>query len=165
MKPEYGDVICVNHGIYNHFGIYVDDDHVIHYAGKDEDFFLRNMYIDETRMSKFLGNSNKYYVYKFPYDVTKPIKRIKGEGLNRGYKESAYAMYMLLKIKNKIKYKIYSPEETVKRARSRIGERRFNLGLNNCEYFAIWCKTGVSQSYQVNLVLDAIFIKSKIDIA
>ena len=57
-----------------------------------------------------------------------------------------------------------APEETVKRARSRIGERSFNLGFNNCEYFAVWCKTGVSQSYQVNLVLDAIFIKGKVDI-
>ena len=73
-------------------------------------------------------------------------------------------MYMLLKLKNIVKYKIYSPEETVKRARSRIGERSFNLGFNNCEYFAVWCKTGVSQSYQVNLVLDAIFIKGKVDI-
>lgn len=164
MKPEYGDVICVNHGIYNHFGIYVDENHVIHYAGKDEDFFLRKMRIDETSMDKFLGNSNRYYVYKFSEDRSKSVKRIRGNGLNRGYKESAYAMYMLLKLKNKIKYRVYSPDETVRRARSRIGERSFNLGFNNCEYFAVWCKTGVSQSYQVNLVLDAIFIKSKIDI-
>lgn len=163
MNPEYGDVICVNHGIYNHFGIYVDENHVIHYAGKDEDFFLRKMHIDETSMDKFLGNSNRYYVYKFPNDGDKPIKRIRGEGLDRGYKESAYAIYILLKLKNKIKYRIYSPEETVKRARSRIGERSFNLIFNNCEYFAVWCKTGVSQSYQVNLVLDAMFIKSRIE--
>ena len=122
------------------------------------------MYIDETGMEKFLGNSNRYYVYKFPQKALKPIKRIRGQGLNRGYKENAYAMYMLLKLKNIVKYKIYSPEETVKRARSRIGERSFNLGFNNCEYFAVWCKTGVSQSYQVNLVLDAIFIKGKVDI-
>lgn len=164
MEPEYGDVICVNHGIYNHFGIYVDENHVIHYAGKDEDFFLRNMYIDETCMEKFLGNSNRYYVYKFSQNALNPIKRIRGQGLNRGYKENAYAIYMLLKLKNMVNYKIYSPEETVKRARSRIGERNFNLVFNNCEYFAVWCKTGVSQSYQVNLVLDAIFIKGKVDI-
>ena len=48
---------------------------------------------------------------------------------------------------------IYSPEETLARARSRIGEDRYNLVLNNCEHFAIWCKTGLSKSYQVDDVL------------
>ncbi|WP_455538188.1 lecithin retinol acyltransferase family protein [Terrisporobacter sp.] len=36
---EYSDMISVNHGIYDHFGIFVDKNHVIHYSGKDEDFF------------------------------------------------------------------------------------------------------------------------------
>ncbi|MFQ9674660.1 MAG: lecithin retinol acyltransferase family protein [Clostridium paraputrificum] len=39
--------------------------------------------------------------------------------------------------------------ETVKRALSRIGERRYNLFTNNCEHFATWCKTGVSYSKQI----------------
>ncbi len=46
-------------------------------------------------------------------------------------------------------YKMYSPKETVERALSRVGENKYNLLLNNCEHFAIWCKTGVSESYQV----------------
>lgn len=73
-------------------------------------------------------------------------------------------MYFLYQIKNKIRFRIYSPEETVKRARSRIGERKFLLPSNNCEHFVMWCKTGVRQSYQVNLVLKAVFLKMQIDI-
>ena len=46
-------------------------------------------------------------------------------------------------------YRIYSPEETVARAESRLGERHYNIATNNCEHFAIWCKTGVSESTQV----------------
>lgn len=44
---------------------------------------------------------------------------------------------------------IFSPEETIARARSRLGERAYNLITNNCEHFALWCKLGVSYSQQV----------------
>ncbi len=33
-----------------------------------------------------------------------------------------------------------SPEETVKRARSKLGEKGYNLINNNCKHFALWCK-------------------------
>ena len=136
IEPQYGDVISVNHGIYNHFGIFVDKNHVIHYTGKDEDFLLRKMIIN-----------------------SKSVERIRASGLDRNLTDDAKALYLLYQIKNKVKFKIYSPEETVKRARSKIGERKFFLPGNNCEHFAIWCKTGVRQSYQVNLVLKAVFVK------
>ena len=51
-------------------------------------------------------------------------------------------------------YHLYSGEETVRRARSKLGEGGYNLALNNCEHFAVWCKTGVKDSSQVNSVLD-----------
>ena len=41
------------------------------------------------------------------------------------------------------------PEETVRLARSRLGETGYHLLFNNCEHFATWCKTGKSQSRQV----------------
>lgn len=43
----------------------------------------------------------------------------------------------------------YSPAETVERARSRIGEKGYNLITNNCDNFATWAKTGKSMSIQV----------------
>jgi hypothetical protein len=54
--------------------------------------------------------------------------------------------------KKKNDIKIYSDEETVERAFSRLGEKEYNLVINNCEHFAMWCKTGVSVSYQVKKV-------------
>jgi hypothetical protein len=47
-----------------------------------------------------------------------------------------------------IKVVHYEPEEclpsgeVVKRAKQSLGERNYNLVFNNCERFAIWCKTG-----------------------
>jgi hypothetical protein len=37
----------------------------------------------------------------------------------------------------------------VNRAISRLGENKYNLIFNNCEHFATWCKTGVSDSQQI----------------
>jgi hypothetical protein len=45
--------------------------------------------------------------------------------------------------------RVYSPDETVRRARSHIGQGGYNLVFNNCEHFARWCKTGKRHSDQV----------------
>ena len=46
-------------------------------------------------------------------------------------------------------YHLYTREETLQRAYRRLGERNYNLITNNCEHFAIWCRTGISSSSQV----------------
>ncbi|MBP0595204.1 lecithin retinol acyltransferase family protein [Paraburkholderia sp. LEh10] len=47
----------------------------------------------------------------------------------------------------------YSGEETVLRARSRIGENHYRLLTNNCEHFCAWCLLGESRSEQVHACL------------
>jgi hypothetical protein len=54
---------------------------------------------------------------------------------------------------------LYSPGETVRRARSRIGTTDYNLVFNNCEHFAYWCKTGKRESSQVQEVCERLFNK------
>ncbi|WP_288312986.1 lecithin retinol acyltransferase family protein [uncultured Selenomonas sp.] len=39
-------------------------------------------------------------------------------------------------------YSPYSPDEIIRRARSRLGEEDYNLIWNNCENFATWCRSG-----------------------
>ena len=43
----------------------------------------------------------------------------------------------------------FIPDVVVDRAQSRLGEKKYNLVYNNCEHFATWCKTGISDSKQV----------------
>lgn len=43
----------------------------------------------------------------------------------------------------------YIPDVAIQRAKSRLGEKNYNLLFNNCEHFANWCKTGVSYSQQI----------------
>jgi len=46
-------------------------------------------------------------------------------------------------------YPKYRCQETVQRARSRLGENRYHLLTNNCEHFCSWCVYGESCSEQV----------------
>ncbi|MEA5574302.1 lecithin retinol acyltransferase family protein [Calothrix sp. UHCC 0171] len=40
--------------------------------------------------------------------------------------------------------------KVIQRAKSRLGESKYNLLFNNCEHFATWCKTGLGDSEQVS---------------
>ena len=50
----------------------------------------------------------------------------------------------------------YIPDAVVERAKSRLGEHDYNLLTNNCEHFAVWCKTGINDSKQIRNYLPAI---------
>jgi len=43
----------------------------------------------------------------------------------------------------------YSPQEILRRARSRLGENEYDVLRNNCEHFCNWCISGRSHSRQV----------------
>ncbi len=54
-------------------------------------------------------------------------------------------------------YELSDEEKTVLwRARQRLGESNYDLFGNNCEHFAVWCKTGQQHSSQINDVVEAI---------
>lgn len=47
------------------------------------------------------------------------------------------------------KYKVYAPNEVVRRAESRIGEQFFTFFANDSSHFARWCKLDVSTEFEV----------------
>ncbi len=60
--------------------------------------------------------------------------------------------YMICKFPQKSRnprYRRYTNKETVERAYSRLGERKYDLLTNNCEHFAVWCHTNIAESRQV----------------
>ena len=147
-EPQNGDVICVDRGLYKHYGVYAaDSKHVIHYTGATgpDDF---NGIVRETTLSEFLNGAENFTVCNFP-EHPRNLPAINTDN----------PFAKILRIVREVKqmnYHLYSGDETVKRARSRLGEGGYNLALNNCEHFAVWCKTGVRDSSQVNNVLDMI---------
>jgi hypothetical protein len=143
-EAEYGDIIGVCRTGYEHYGVYVNDDCIIHFASRNSDF--GNQVIHETNLRGFLRGDEDYFVLNFPKVYGKPRKIERSEiFLNM---PSNY-----IEIMKEMKYRLYRPEETVERARSKMGSKGYNLLFNNCEHFAIWCKTGIHESHQVNGLL------------
>lgn len=145
-----GDVLAAVRagGVYQHFGVYAGNGRVIHYAAENGDFAGR-IFIHEADLENFIGNAELVYVLDFPenamasLEVPKDVARVMSPA-----QESP-----IFNLIRSFGYHLYSPEETVARARSRLGEEKYSLPFNNCEHFAIWCKTGVRESHQVNVWL------------
>jgi len=112
---KVGDIIVCDRFFYKHYGIYVGNGRVIHYATKNGDFG-EDIKVRETSLGNFAGEGK-----------CTPMPPVEGcTGANQ-----------------------FSPTETVRRARSRLGEKAYSLLFNNCEHFALWCKYGTSKSVQV----------------
>lgn len=159
---EYGDVIGVDLGCYQHFGIYLGDGQIIHYypvEGNRE----KEVTIHIAKFDTFLGEEEEYFVcdfskfYEEPKKAqevvlpTKKLNRLLDPKLNLTEEfEKTNGIYLAFAMG---RYKLYSPEETVKRAYSRLGEKSSDLIFDNCEFFCIWCKTGISDSYQTKALM------------
>lgn len=152
---EKGDVVGVHRFGYEHYGVYIGDSQVIHYSSQSSDISNDNIII-ETSFDDFLKNSKKYFVINFDYINEVNYKLLMSAKLLGilDIEQELQQISKLLVILDKNKRKqIYTPDETVERAQSRLGESQYNLMTNNCEHFAIWCKTGVSESSQVDALL------------
>ena len=129
--PKYGDIICIDQSLYYHYGIYVNDEKIIHYApNAGEEVKGKNAVIHSVNLKEFLNGKSEFYVYNCP-----KLPVILG---NIPDPFTAFVHG----------YNLFTPEETVKRAESKIGEKNYNLIFNNCENFAFWCKTGVAECLQ-----------------
>ena len=166
VKINFGDVIFVKRSLgYRHFGIYSGNRKVIHYV-KNNGNELDGT-INETSLEKFLGDDKDCYVCNFDERGRRTSESLAAPA--SAVANPALGMFDLLKIVydiytflNSENGKLYSPEETVARARSKIGESNYNLILDNCEHFAIWCKTGLYKSEQVEEFLNIFTSTSRI---
>jgi hypothetical protein len=146
-----GDHVYVNRygGAYSHHGIDCGDNSVIHYSGKD---WSKNRIVRQTSMEEFSCGEQ---VLIRDYSTIQEVLLTPGTLYHR-------VNYQLSQFFNQVRgFEIdaldVSPAAAVARAEARLGERSFHVLLHNCEHFATWCKTGVNNSEQVNLVLKALF--------
>ena len=170
--PAPGDVIGVKRTLYDHYGVYVSDGEVIEFSAHNPE---GKSIIQKTTFAQFLGESKECFYLVFGDTCCEPgkvyfspavrtvsgmpqdfwqkfrifadsIKPAPGEFFSRNLGDALSAP------KN---YRLRSPEETIRRARAQLGktsfgesEKEYSLHRNNCEHFAIWCKTGVMMSTQ-----------------
>ncbi|MFP3043291.1 lecithin retinol acyltransferase family protein [Treponema primitia] len=151
--PKLGDILVVSRGMYYHYGVYVGNNKVIHYASKNGDFGDA-ICVHETTLSRFLRGGRCLIctfsgTYRKPDLGTKVFSMIEHPNLFT-VMDSVSAFMVELSSSS---FHLYSGKETADRARSRIGEGKYNLFFNNCEHFAIWCKTGIAESVQVSSIV------------
>lgn len=127
-------------GVYEHYGIYSGRNKAIHFTSIDSDISGENE-IMESDMAHFLRDQTEFFIL----DFTNASKNKRPEKIPVGPSLNGFPDEDLMKI--------YSPAETVKRAKSQIGKKEYSVLGNNCEHFAVWCKTGVHKSYQIDDIL------------
>jgi len=153
---NFGDIIYVERDLgYKHFGVYSGDKKVIHYVKDDSDFL--DGVICETSLKRFLGGNRVCYIVDFDnFGRRIHNRQIQPQAIT----DSRINIFDILLIGKSLydlffgdERKLYSPEETVQRAREHTepGKNRgYDLFFHNCEHFAIWCKTGVEESEQID---------------
>lgn len=149
-KAKMGDVISVDRFGYQHFGVYSGDNKVVHYNKAENGRGT----VMETSIGDFLDGASDYKVCEHKSDIGEAVMNVmmsrNSLGLTIACGKLAYSAYKEFNTKS------YSAEETVRRARSRIGETKYDPVRNNCEHFAEECKTGVKNSSQVNELANTI---------
>lgn len=166
-KLKAGDIIAVSRNLpYQHFAVYIGRNRVIHFAAENGDL-KGTPTIHEAPFKNFLRDSKEFEILEFSDKHEEPRHYIGvNPDLNKCVAVITRMPLPLLDVKNE-KYHLYSAEETVQRAKdvaeqclhegskfeTFINGHKYSLVFNNCEHFAIWCKTGIHESRQVNKVL------------
>ena len=145
-----GDHIYVQRrgGLYAHHGIDCGDGTVVHYSGEQ---WYSPRSVRQTSIEAF-ARGDEILVR----DYADFFARL------RDTKSMPRRLYIQLGdlMDSKRSRKSFAPAAVVSRALSRLGESRFDIMLHNCEHFATWCKTGISDSEQIHALWRAVLDSS-----
>lgn len=127
-------------GLYSHHAIDCGDGAVIHYAGSSQRTFRvsRASHAEFAKGCEVRVRSYEHFLAAVARGRD-PALRLEG-ALRRAFDQLRGVAIEALD---------FSADAVMARAATRLGEQRFDLVLNNCEHFASWCKTGLSESRQV----------------
>ncbi len=159
-----GEVVKVDRGLYDHYGIFLrtlcrnggEELHVIHYTGRNghNDF---NGIVRETALDTFLDGAGEFFVCKYICGECRQrfLVRVRDIHRTRAGTSEFTGMNELADSPGR------EGVMCVRRGRSRIGAEGYSLPVNNCEHFAVWCRTGESESSQVSDFLHALIMPGK----
>ena len=155
-----GEVVKVDRGLYDHYGIFLrtlgrngEELHVIHYTGRNghNDF---NGIVRETALNTFLDGAGEFMVCRYEGGecTGRFLVRLRDILRTRASISEFSGMNALADSPGADGVRAFE------RGRSRIGAEGYSLPVNNCEHFAVWCRTGECESSQVNDVLHALIM-------
>ncbi len=141
-----GDHVRVFNSIYNHHMLVtevIDETHliVIHYSGD----------MDDSVVDGLPDKTNK----------AGECVKVVAAGMSSTDYGSAEIIESVVEITQKIELlhylddeDVFTPQQAIKRARSRLKERKYNVFNNNCECLINWAYTGKDVSGQVDKAMD-----------
>ncbi|HVN43438.1 MAG TPA: lecithin retinol acyltransferase family protein [Steroidobacteraceae bacterium] len=134
MVPRLG-------GVFVHHGIDCGDGTVIHFTGET---WATPRSVQRTSLQEFArGTAVKVRDYREFFERLKRPEHLPRRMQIRWQQE-------LLRLAGEDgEAQAFAPDAVIARAESRLGRQDFAVMLNNCEHFATWCKTGISDSEQV----------------
>lgn len=140
-----GDVVCVRNGLFNRYGIWTGEA-VITY----DKIFKGPQKVHKRSLKDFLHGSKSYSICMFPKTYGRMIKCQQTSPIS-GVIMPPQKIWRLFERAEKVRrYKRYTPEETADRAEQSLGK----TGYASSEHFAVWCKTGISESQELEALQD-----------
>ena len=135
---EYGDVVGRDYSGVKKYAVCVGDDRLIRFGKSPKG----KRCVHEISLSDFRRDADKFFICSFPKTYGRPTEW--EQPMFPGFvpRDPHGQIYSLLR--KAAKYHCYTPKETAERAKSRLGDTDFWTS----EHFAMWCKTGISESHQ-----------------
>ena len=137
-----GDILCVEDGLLKRYGVCTSTSEKIIFYGENSHGVR---VVHEVSFSDFLKGAEHFSICDFPKEYGRPTEWEQTSPIT-GVVMPQHKIYGILnklwKIRN---YRRYSHEETARRAEGCLGSK----GYATSEHFAIWCKTGISESHEL----------------
>jgi len=143
QQVQYGDAAYVADDGARRFGIWTGDAFV-QYA-HDPSGVRR---VHEVHLHGFLRGASRLYVCRFPRKYGRPDE-IQIPLCGIVMPTDRYLLHLLERKYKQAVYHLYSPEQTVRRAKSCLGKDNFS----SSEDFALWCKTGITECGNLHTLL------------
>ena len=136
-----GDVVCAADDFLKRYGIWTGEN-FIQYA-KDAS---GKRVVHEASFQSFLRGADSLAICEFPKKYGHPTEHEQPIAFPSSVVMPQDKIWRIMEWARKArKYKVYGPRETVARAKSRLGD----TGFATSEHFAMWCKTGIAESHQL----------------
>ena len=140
-----GDVLCVRNGLFNRYGIWTGEA-VITY----DKSFQGTQKVHKRSLKDFLHGSKSYSVCIFPKTYGHMIKCQQASPISGVVMPQQKIWWLFERAEKVRRYKRYPHEETADRAEQSLGK----TGYASSEHFAVWCKTGISESQDLEALQD-----------
>ena len=140
-----GDVLCVRNGLANRYGIWTGEA-VILYARSPRG----TKEVHRRSLRDFLQGAESYSICMFPKTYGRMRKCKQVSPISSAFMPQQNLWRLLEQAEKARRYKRYSPEETACRAEHALGQS----GYASSEHFAVWCKTGIAESHELEEMRD-----------